>query len=143
MLSALLDRALGRIDEAHGDKPLTGAAPDSVTSALLNESAATLYRHAPLGLASASLMSVLMMLAIDLVSPGKASWSWMMVSLIILGLRLAHALHWRAAASPPPAATLVRQYAAGVAASAAMWSVLPWVIYARLDSTGCQSLRRQ
>ncbi len=138
MLSALLDRALGRT-EAPGlaPSPAEGARPaEGPEQALLNESAATLYRHAPLGLASSALMAVLMMLAIDLVSPGKASWAWLMGCLLVLGLRLSHALHWRAAAAPPPAATLVRQYAAGVLASALLWAVLPWVCYAGLDSTG-------
>jgi diguanylate cyclase (GGDEF)-like protein len=140
MLSALLDRALGRIDprgrsaaalSADGAKSAEG--PEQV---LLNESAATLYRHAPLGLSSSALMAVLMMLAIDLVSPGQASWTWLMACLLVLGLRLAHALHWRAAAAPPPAGALVYQYAAGVAVSALLWAVLPWVCYAGLDSTG-------
>ena len=136
MLNALLDRALGREPQPVSFLSETPPQQDGANLALLNESAATLYRHAPLGLASAALMSVLMMLAIDLVSPGKASWTWMMASLVVLGLRLAHALHWRAAPKPPPASTLVLQYAAGVAASAALWAVLPWVCYAGLDSTG-------
>ena len=138
MLSGLLDRAMrrfepGRADDDAGKGPLAATGPEA---ALLNESAATLYRHAPLGLASSALLAVLMMLAIDLVSPGRASWLWLMVCLLVLGLRLAHALHWRAATAPPPAVTLVRQFAAGVVLSASLWAALPWICFAGLDSTG-------
>ena len=137
MLSTLLDRAMRRFEprgaDDAGSAPAASAGPEL---AILNESAATLYRHAPLGLASSALLAVLMMLAIDLVSPGKASWAWLMVCLMVLGVRLAHALHWRAATAPPPAATLVRQFAIGVVSSACLWAALPWICFAGLDSTG-------
>ena len=136
MLSALIDRARRRISPPNTDWSVPkDLVADGSGQVLLNESAATLYRHAPLGLASAALMAVLMMLAIDLVSPGKASWVWLMLCLTVLGLRLMHALHWRSAAVPPPAKVLVQQYAAGVGASALLWAVLPWVSFAGLDST--------
>jgi diguanylate cyclase (GGDEF)-like protein len=140
VLSGLLDRAFGR-PAAPGlptSLQLAGESRniDGPEQSLLSESAATLYRHAPLGLAASALIAVLMMLAIDLVNPGGASWAWLMVCLLVLGLRLAHALHWRSAASPPPAASLVRQFAVGVGTSAALWSALPWFCFAGLDATG-------
>jgi len=136
MLNALRDRAMRRFEPRPDGNEDVLPATGGPEAALLNESAATLYRHAPLGLASSALLAVLMMLAIDLVSPGRASWLWLMACLLVLGLRLAHALHWRADTAPPPAITLVRQFAAGVVLSASLWAVLPWVCFAGLDSTG-------
>ena len=137
MLGTLIDRALRHVNppSTHWADELAGPVSEGAVPELMNESAATLYRHAPLGLASSALMAVLMMLAIDLVSPGKASWAWLMVCLLVLGVRLAHALHWRSAAAPPPAKVLVQQYAIGVGASAMLWAALPWISYAALDST--------
>ena len=137
MLGTLIDRALRHVNppSTHWADEPAGPVSEGAVPELMNESAATLYRHAPLGLASSALMAVLTMLAIDLVSPGKASWAWLMVCLLVLGVRLAHALHWRSAAAPPPAKVLVQQYAIGVGASAMLWAALPWISYAALDST--------
>jgi GGDEF domain-containing protein len=58
-----------------------------------------------------------------------------MLSLLALGARLAHALHWRAAADPPASSMLIRQYAVGVMLSSALWAALPWNSFGMLDST--------
>jgi diguanylate cyclase (GGDEF)-like protein len=104
-------------------------------AALREESAAALYRRAPMGIAVAAVVAVLMTFTIDVLAPGRAPWIWLMLSLLALGLRLAHALHWRAAADPPASAMLIRQYAVGVVVSSALWACLPWYSFGGFDST--------
>ena len=77
-----------------------------------------------------------MMLAIDLAYPGKASWAWLLLSLLVLGVRLLDAMRWRRAGVPPPSHILIRNYAVGVLASALLWAALPWVVFAELETAG-------
>ncbi len=89
----------------------SGVEPDSpagqmASEALLAEqqhTAATLYRHAPLGLGVTAFLAVATMLALDLGYPDRAGWEWLGVFLGVIALRSIEALRQRKAVLPPPA----------------------------------------
>ncbi|MGD9835689.1 MAG: hypothetical protein AB7U92_23305, partial [Piscinibacter sp.] len=53
--------------------------------------------------------------------------------LVLLALRLAHALRARAMLPPPPAARWVPQYLAGAGAMSLWWAALPWLAFAAAE----------
>jgi diguanylate cyclase (GGDEF)-like protein len=127
-----------RFATARGDGAAL-AAPDThaeVEAALSGEAAAELYRWAPLALTACALLAVLMTVAIDLVTPGSASWTWLTLCLLSLGARLIHASHWRRAVKPAASDVLIRQFALGAVVTAGLWAVLPWLVFSVLDASG-------
>ena len=119
-----------------------GVEPDSpagqmASEALLAEqqhTAATLYRHAPLGLGVTAFLAVATMLALDLGYPDRAGWEWLGVFLGVIALRSIEALRQRRAVLPPPASVMIRSYAIGAVAGACAGALLPWVVMPGLDA---------
>ena len=111
--------------------------PQSELSAALRDDAvATLYRCAPGNLAATALLGVAMALAIDLLDPGKVSTPWLMLLLLVTGVRVCHAMYWRSNNLPSASRALTRQYLLGLGANAAVWAILPWLAFADMDSAG-------
>ena len=91
--------------------------------------AATLYRHAPLGLAVAACLGLATLLSLDLAYPHvgtSATWAWLAVYMGVLVLRVIDTLRHRRLVLPPPPAALIRNFAIGAVASAAAGALLPW-----------------
>lgn len=112
-----------------------GVVTDSPAGQLARESllaeqqqtAATLYRHAPFSLGVTAVVAVATMLALDLGYPDRAGWEWLGVFLGVIALRCIETLRQRRAVLPPPPIVLIRSYAIGAVAGALAGALLPWV----------------
>ena len=135
---AVLDSTLNSLLEPYlRGLPQTGAQLDTPAGALAGEAylaeqqhtAATLYRHAPLGLGVAAFLGVATLLALDLAYPDQGTtttWAWLGVFIGVLVLRAIDTLRQRRSVLPPPAPVLIRNFAIGALATALTGALLPW-----------------
>jgi diguanylate cyclase (GGDEF)-like protein len=121
-----------------------GLAPDSPEAAAEHEArlaeqqqaAATLYRHAPLGLAASAVLALATLLALDLGYPDQARWDWLALFAAVLSLRVIDTARQRRAVLPPPPRVLIRNVAVGSLGGAGAGALMPWLVLPGLEAGG-------